>query len=90
MAQKKTSSKEVKRVVLEDTWKRKDSRPHIPEFTSKSSINAELPDDPTPLDFLDLFLDEEFYEYLTTQTNLYAAQYLQTNPNLPLRSRFQK
>ena len=70
LAQKKRSSKEAERVSLEDTWKRKDSRPHIPEFTSKSSINAELPDDPTPLDFNDLFFDEEFYEYLTTQTNL--------------------
>ena len=90
LAQKKTSSKEDEKVVLQDTRKRKDSRPHIPEFTSKSSINAELPDDPTPLDFLDLFLDETFYEYLTTQTNLYAAQYLQANPNLPPHSRFQK
>ena len=89
MAQKKTS-KEAERIALEDTWKRKDSRPHIPEFTSKSSINAELPDDPTPLDFLDLFLDEEFYGYLTTQTNPHAAQYLQANPNLPPHSRFQK
>ena len=53
-------------------------------------INAELPDDPTPLDFLDQYLDEEFYEYLTTQANLYAAQYLQANPNLPPHSRFQK
>ena len=60
LAHKKTSSKEAERVALEYTWKRKDSRPHIPEFTIKSSINAELPDDPTPLDFLDLFLDEEF------------------------------
>ena len=90
LAQKKRSSKEAERVALADTWKRKDSRPHIPEFTSKSSINAELPDDPTPLDFLDLFLDEEFYGYLTTQTNPHAAQYLQANPNLPPHSRFQK
>ena len=90
LAQKKTASKEAERVALEDTWKRKDSRPHIPEFTSKSSINAELPDDSTPLDFLDLFLDEEFYKYLTTQTNLNAAQYLQANLNLPPHSHFQK
>ena len=90
LAQKKTSSKEAERIALEDTWKRKDSRPHIPEFTSKSSINAELPDDPTPLDFLDLFLDEEFYKYLTTQTNLYTAQYLQANPDLLPHSPFQK
>ena len=86
----KNTFKEAERVALEDTWKRKDSRPHIPEFTSKSSINAELPDDPTPLDFLDLFFDEEFYKYLTTQTNLYTAQYLQANPNLLPHSPFQK
>ena len=90
LAQKKTASKEAERVALENTWKWKDSRPHIPEFTSKSLINAELLDDPIPLDFLDLFMDEEFYEYFTTQTNLYAAQYLQANPNLPPHSRFQK
>ena len=90
LAQKKTPSKEAERVASEDTWKRKDSRPYIPELTSKSSINTELPDDPTPLDFLDLFLDEEFYEYLATQTNLYTAQYLQAIPNLPSHSRFQK
>ena len=35
-------------------------------------------------------MNEEFYEYLTTQTNLYAAQYLQANPSLPPHSRFQK
>ena len=87
---KKTASKEAERVALEDTWKRKDSRPHIPEFTSKSLINAELSDDPTPLDFLDLFLDEGFYKYLATQTNLYTSQYLQANPNLLPHSRFQK
>ena len=87
---KKHLRKQAERVALEDSWIRKDSRPHIPEFTSKSLINAELPDDPTPLDFLDLFLDEEFYEYLTTQANLYAAQYLQANPNLPPHSCFQK
>ena len=90
LTQKKAASKEAERVALEDTCKRQESRPNIPEFTSKSSINAELPDEPVPLDFLEIFLDMEFYEYLTTQTNLCAAQYLQANPDLSPHSRFRK
>ena len=39
---RKKTSKGAERVALEDTWKRKDSRPPIPEFTGKSSINAEF------------------------------------------------
>ena len=27
------------------------------------------------IDFLDIFLDEEFYNMITTQTNLYASQF---------------
>ena len=82
----KAAEKEVEREALENKWKRKDSKPHISNFTSISTINAELPDDPP----LDLYLDEGFYKYFTLQTNLYAAQHLQSNSNLPLHSRFQK
>ena len=41
-----------------------------PLFTSASQINVDLPEDATPLNFLDLFLDDEFYEHFTFQTNL--------------------
>ena len=51
-----------------------DSPPTIPEFTAHRAIHAELPEDPVPLNFLDIFLNEEFYNYLTHQTNLYAGQ----------------
>ena len=75
---------------MEEKRKREDSPPTIPEFTTNSAIHAKLPEDPVPIDFLDIFLDEEFYNYLTHQTNLYAAQYLQANPDLPPHSRFRK
>ena len=41
-----------------------------PQFTGASQINVDLPEDATPLNFLDLFLDDEFYEHFTFQTNL--------------------
>ena len=40
--------------------------------------------------FFELFLDEAFYEYLKTQTNLYAQQYLSANSDLPEYSRHRK
>lgn len=70
---KKVTEKEAEKETLENKWKREHSRPHISNFTGISTINAELPDDPNPLGFLDLYLDEESYKYLTLQINLYAA-----------------
>ena len=70
--------------------KREDSPPTVSEFTVNSAIYAKLPEDPVPIDFLDIFLDEEFYNYLTHQTNLYASEYLQSNPDLPPHLRFRK
>ena len=34
---------------------------------------VDLPEDATPLDFLDLLLNNKFYEHLTFQTNLCAV-----------------
>ena len=42
------------------------------------------------MEFFELFLDEVFYEYLKTQTNLYAQQNLSANPDLPEYSRHRK
>ena len=42
------------------------------------------------MEFFGLFLDEVFYEYLKTQTNLYAQQNLSANPDLPEYSRHRK
>ena len=64
-------------------------RPYIPQLTAISTINPELLDNPTPITFLDFYEDEEFYdEYFTLDTNLLAAQYLQSN--LSPYSHFQK
>ena len=62
--------------MLEEKWKREDQAPDIPPFTSASQIKVDLTEDTTPLTFVELFLDDKFYEHLTFQTNLYAAQYI--------------
>ena len=89
-SEKKAQKKEEEMKALEEKWKREDSPPTIPDFTADNTIHAELPDDPSPIDFLNIFLDDEFYDILTYQTNLYATQYLQSKHDLPPHSRFQR
>ena len=47
-----------------------------PEFTANSAFYEYLPEDPVLINFLSIFLDKGFYNCLTHQTKLYAAQYL--------------
>ena len=73
--------------ALQAKWKEQNKAPTVPPFTSDSEINVPLSDDANPLKFLDLFLDDAFYAYITTQTNIYADQYLAADPKLPPHSR---
>ena len=82
VANRQAAKDQVER-ELEEKWKKEDKAPNVPEFTGEAKINAELPDDPSTLDFLDLYLDNDFYEHVTIQTNLYAAQYLAEHAILP-------
>lgn len=66
----------------EDRWKNIDNEPVIPQFIANSKINKPLPDEPTPMDFINLFLDDKLYNLLITQTNLYAKQHYEATPNL--------
>ena len=83
-------AKEKEEEALEAKRKEQDKAPTVPSFTSDSKINVPLSDDPNPLEFLDLFLDDAFYYYITTQTNIYADQYLSANPELSPHARYQQ
>ena len=72
--------------MLEEKWKRKDGAPNIPPFTGVSQINIGLPENATPLNFLDLCLDDKFYEQLTFQTDLHAAHSIAAHDILPCYS----
>ena len=75
----------MKELEIEHRWKQQDGTPTIPD-TAESKINADLSEEPTPIDFLNLFFDD-FYNLLVTQTNLYAQQYREAHPMLPRYSR---
>ena len=82
--------KEQQKRALEDKWKTEDHPPVIPDFTGNLGLKVDLPTEPSPMDFFELFLDEAFYEYLKTQTNLYVQQYLSANHDLTEYSRHRK
>ena len=46
-----------------------------------------MPENAVMIDFLDIFLDEEFYNMITKQTNLYASQFREKHTILPRYSR---
>ena len=62
-------------------------RPRQIPFTGRQRIIANLPRNPTPQDFFKLYITEEIIDHLVTQTNLYAAQYIEReHDNLGPRS----
>ena len=62
-------------------------RPRQIPFTGRQRIMANLPRNPTPQDFFKLYITEEIIDHLVTQTNLYAAQYIEReHDNLGPRS----
>ena len=75
---------------LERIWKKEDKQPVIPDFTAESGINANISEETDTVDFLGLFLNDEFFKLLVDQTNLYAAQYIAAHPELPSHSRIRK
>ena len=75
---------------LERIWKKEGKQSVIPDFTAQSGINANVNEETDTVDFLDLFLDDEFFKLVVDQTNLYAAQYIAAHPELPPHSRIRK
>ena len=61
---------------LEDTWSRIDE-PVIHEFAAEAGLQLHLDKENTKiLDYLKLFIPDNFYELISEQTNLYAHQYI--------------
>jgi len=73
--------------LLEIQWTSNDRQPRIPQFTARQGLQVQLPNNAGAGEYLSLFLTHEFFDLLVEQTNLYAAQYKASNPNLPPNSR---
>jgi hypothetical protein len=54
-------------------------RPANIRFTGDLKINANLPENPTELDYFRLYLTDDITDLIVTETNRYADQYLQDN-----------
>ena len=68
--QLRQQAKGKKEEALEAKWKEQEKTPTVPPFTSDSKINVPLLDYRNPLEFLNLFLDDAFYNYITIQINI--------------------
>ena len=69
---------------IEDSWLKIDAEPKIHEFSAYTGLPALFdPNTATLLDFLNLFLTDEFFQLISGQTNLYAEQYIEANPENP-------
>ena len=79
-------TREEQERLLEAKWTSVDQDPQIPQFTATPGIQVPLPNEPSAGYFMKLFLTDELFDLLVTQTNLYASQYKRTNPNLPRHS----
>ena len=65
----------------------------VPDVTSTCSqtetVNASLPQNPTPFDYLRLYFGDEIVDHIAEETNRYADQYISRNiipPHSPVRN----
>ena len=69
---------------LEDSSSKIDTEPKIHEFTADTALQVLLdPNIVTLLDFLNIFLTNEFFQLISGQKNLYAESYIEANPENP-------
>ena len=82
---KKTNDTKLRREKkLVDSLSRTDAEPKIHEFTTDTVLQVLFdPNTATLLDFLNLFLIDEFFQLISGQTRLYAEQYIEANPENP-------
>ena len=55
--------------------------PDLPNFTAQPGLQVPLPDNPSAIDFLQLFIDDGLLDLLVGQTNIYANQNIEANQN---------
>ena len=50
-------------------------------FQEDSGLTVRMPTDSNPLDFLQLYLTDEIYELIIRETNRFAKQFIDANPD---------
>jgi hypothetical protein len=57
-------------------------------FTGKPAIIRNLPPEPNPLDDFQLMVQDSLWDEIATETNMFAVQFYEQNPNSPTRSQW--
>ena len=78
---KKNENKTAKEAQLELKWSDQDSEPVIPPLTGSPELKVNLPVESKIIDFVCLFLTDQFFEIISEQTNLYAERYIASHPD---------
>ena len=59
--------------------------PNNINFTTRPGLTVDI-NGFTLVQYLELFFNDDLFNHLRIQTNLYASQYIEANPNLPPHS----
>jgi len=59
---------------VDEGWSREAREPVNAPFTGQVKLNASLPENPEPLDFFQLFVDDSIIEKIVVETNRYAER----------------
>ena len=74
---------------LENGWVSEDTPPTNAPFTGEARLNVDM-ESFNPIDFLKLFINDDFYDLLVQQTNIYAESRLNAAGALSPHSRLRK
>ena len=76
-------------VLNDDQWIAGDRDPEQLQFTGQAGVQKEISNPDSPLSYFELFVNDDDYENIASETNVYAEQYLR-DKQLNEKSRFQK
>ena len=68
-------------------WTRRNDPNPPPEFTAEPGLVTNPPDGAGPEYYINLFLEDNFFDLLVVETNRYAQQCIASQPNLPPSAR---
>ena len=73
--------------ILEESWSKVDREPQVHNFNGQTGLQVPFSkSSPRILDYFKLFATSDFYQMISDQTNLYAEQHFQSNPDDKSRS----
>ena len=86
---KRGADKAAWKAELDVKWRHEDSETVIPPFTGTPALKIDLPVEPNIIDFVSVFLTDDFFELISIERNLYTEQFIASHPDERRYSRSQ-